>query len=312
MPASCHPGAADQGIPGLAWVAYGDGVGRLRDTLGIRLRDVGATLAVAVVVELNVTTGDGAGAHPLNFLAYVLGAILPLPVLLRRKYPLQVLIACTVLLFVYYSDGFRRNISPAPLLSLPLYDAALAGFLAVSIIIPAIYLVIGMFVVETTTREGLVTLASDFLPQFVVLALAIMLGEVVRSRRALTAETANRLRLAAEERESEAARRVAEERLRHRPGPRTGPAGAGCAERDQGNQQERAGRHAADPPSASCAATPRTWRPSRPGQPGWTGSMRWPTRSGRRERRCASPSRVSRGICPAAPTMRPTASCRSH
>ena len=47
-----------------------------------------------------------------------------------------------------------------------------------------------------------------------VLVLAIMLGEVVRSRRALAAETADRLRLASEEREAEAGRRVAEERLR--------------------------------------------------------------------------------------------------
>jgi len=48
----------------------------------------------------------------------------------------------------------------------------------------------------------------------VVLALAIMLGDTVRSRRALAAETADRLRLAAEERETETARRLAEERLR--------------------------------------------------------------------------------------------------
>jgi signal transduction histidine kinase len=48
----------------------------------------------------------------------------------------------------------------------------------------------------------------------VVLALAIMLGDAVRSRRALAAETAERLRVAHEEREAEAARRVAEERLR--------------------------------------------------------------------------------------------------
>ena len=41
-----------------------------------------------------------------------------------------------------------------------------------------------------------------------------MLGDAVRSRRALAAETADRLRLAGEERDAEAARRVAEERLR--------------------------------------------------------------------------------------------------
>jgi hypothetical protein len=57
----------------------------------------GATVIVAVVVELNVATGGGAGSHPLNALAYVLGGILPIPVLFRRKWPLPVLIACSVL-----------------------------------------------------------------------------------------------------------------------------------------------------------------------------------------------------------------------
>ena len=109
--------------------------------------DVGATVIVAVVVELNVATGGGAGSHPLNALAYVLGEILPIPVLFRRKWPLPVLIACSVLLFIYYVDGFRRNISPAPLLSLPLYDAALAGYLAVTIVIPVFYLAVGLVVV---------------------------------------------------------------------------------------------------------------------------------------------------------------------
>jgi len=189
-------------------------VGRLRDALGIRLIDVGATLAVVIVVELNVATAGGPGAAPLNPLAYVLGGILALPVLFRRKWPLQVLIACTVLLLVYYSAGYRRNISPAPLLSLPLYDAALAGYLAVAIVIPAVYMTIGVFVVDASTHPKPIDLVNEFLPSVVVLALAIMLGDTVRSRRALAAETADRLRLAEEERETETARRLAEERLR--------------------------------------------------------------------------------------------------
>ncbi len=189
-------------------------MGRLRDALGIRLIDVGATLVVMIVVDLNVATGGGPGATSLTPLSYVLGAIMALPILLRRKWPLQVLIACTVLLFIYYSTGHRRNISPAPLLSLPLYDAALAGYLAVAIVIPAVYVTIGVFVVYSSTHPKPINLINEFLPSVVVLALAIMLGDTVRSRRALAAETADRLRLAEEEREAETARRVAEERLR--------------------------------------------------------------------------------------------------
>src|SRR5262249_59139890 len=79
---------------------------------------------------------------------------------------------------------------------------------------PAFYMAIGLVVVELSNHWSLVRLASDFLPQIVVLALAVMLGDAVRSRRALAAEAAERLRVAREEREAEAARRVAEERLR--------------------------------------------------------------------------------------------------
>ena len=90
----------------------------------------------------------------------------------------------------------------------------MAGFLVAAIVIPSVYMAIGLFVVELSNHWGLITLINNFLPSIVVLALAIMLGDAVRTRRALAAETAQRLRVAHEEREAEAARRVAEERLR--------------------------------------------------------------------------------------------------
>ena len=188
-------------------------MGRLRDTLGIRLVDVGAAAAVLAAVEITVATGSGPGAHPLNAAAYLAGGVLVVPVLFRRRWPLQALIACSVLLLLYYVLD-RRDISPAPLLCLPLYDAAVAGYLAVAIVIPVFYMSVGLFVVGASTHQSLVSLASEFLPSVVVLALAIALGDTVRSRRALAAETADRLRLAEEEREAEAAARVAQERLR--------------------------------------------------------------------------------------------------
>jgi signal transduction histidine kinase len=194
-------------------VAYRDGVGRLRDALGIRLVDAGAMAAVAVAVELNVYTGGGSGARPLTIASYLLYGTMAIPVLLRRKWPLRELLASSLLLLLLYVF-YRRNISPAPPLSLPLYDAALAGYLIPAIVIPAVYMTIGLFVVEYSTHETLGTLSADFLLPAVVLALAVMLGDAVRSRRALAAETADKLRLAAEERDAEAARAVAEERLR--------------------------------------------------------------------------------------------------
>jgi signal transduction histidine kinase len=187
--------------------------GELAQALGIRWIDAGAAVLVAVLVELNVVVGGGPGAVPLNAVAYLLGAVLAVPILFRHRWPLGSLLGCSALVLLYYLVD-RRNISPAPLLCLPLYDAAVAGYLAAAIAIPVFFMSVGLFVVDVSTHEGLVSLATDFLPSIAVLALAIMLGEVVRSRRALAAETADRLRLAGEEREAETGRRVAEERLR--------------------------------------------------------------------------------------------------
>jgi signal transduction histidine kinase len=162
---------------------------------------------------VNVVTGGGPGAVPLNAWAYLFGALLAVPILFRHRWPLRVLIASAVLMFFYYIFA-RRNISPAPVFFVPLYDAAVVGYLALAIAIPAVFMIIGLFVVEVSVRQGIAALAAEFLSQTVILALAVLLGEVVRSRRALAAETARRLRLAQEERTAEAGRAVAEERLR--------------------------------------------------------------------------------------------------
>ena len=131
---------------------------QLLQALGIRWIDVGAAALVTVLVELNVVVGGGPGAAPLNAVAYVFGAALALPIIVRRRWPLGSLIGCSVLLFLYYTLD-RRNISPAPLLSLPLYDAAVAGYLAAAIAIPAFYMSVGLFVVGVSTHSGVVALA---------------------------------------------------------------------------------------------------------------------------------------------------------
>jgi signal transduction histidine kinase len=181
--------------------------------LGIRLADVITVVIVAAVIELNVTVGGGAGAAPLNAEAYVIGAVVTLPLLLRRRWPLPVLWAATVAMMLWYIFD-RRNITPAPLLAVPVYDAALAGYLAWAIGVPALIMGLGLIVVGAVGGEGTIVLITNFLPSFAIFTLAVALGEVVRGRRALAAETAISLRLAEDERRSDAARLLAEERLR--------------------------------------------------------------------------------------------------
>ena len=76
------------------WVSLRRVLGRPRGRFGIRLGDVGMAAVVLVAVELSVVTGGGPGAAPLNAEAYLLGAVLVLPVLLRNRYPRFEMLAC--------------------------------------------------------------------------------------------------------------------------------------------------------------------------------------------------------------------------
>jgi signal transduction histidine kinase len=187
--------------------------GRMALPPGASLSDLVTIAIVVAIIELNVAVGGGSGAAPLNAEAYTFGAVVALPLLLRRRWPLQVLCATCAAMVVWYIFD-RRNISPATLMAVPVYDAALAGYLAWAIGVPALIMTLGIIVVGIFGGENAIVLLTDFLPSFAIFTLAVALGEVVRSRRALAAETAIRLRLAEDERRSDAARLLAEERLR--------------------------------------------------------------------------------------------------
>ena len=201
-----------RGFPRAGPAAYRDGVDRKAWPLGIRWGDLVTVAVVIAVIELNVVVGGGAGAAPLDALSYTLGAVIALPLLAHRRWPRTVLLITFAEMIVFYLVH-RRNISPAPLMFVPAYDVAVAGYLTLSIAVPMVIMVAGLFAVGLS-GVPLVDVLADFLPSFVIFILAVALGEVVRGRRALAAETARRLALAEEEQRSEAARLIAEERLR--------------------------------------------------------------------------------------------------
>jgi signal transduction histidine kinase len=212
-PAEIFP-RGDRGFPRAEPAAYRDDVDRKAWPLDIRVSDLITVAIVIAVIELNVAVGGGAGAAPLDALSWTLGAVIALPLLVHRRWPRAVLLITFASMIVFYLVH-RRNISPAPLMFVPVYDTAVAGYLAWAIAFPAVIMVSGLIAVGLFAG-GMqpVQLFQEFLPSFVIFTLAVALGEVVRSRRALAAETARRLALAEEEQRSEAARQVAEERLR--------------------------------------------------------------------------------------------------
>ena len=194
-------------------MAYLDDVDEKAWPLGIRPSDLLILAVVIAVIEVNVPVGGGSGAAPLDTLSWVIGAVIALPLLVCRRWPRAVLLVTFAAMILFYLLH-RRNISPAPLMFTPVYATAAAGYLAWAIALPTVIMVAGLISVGLGSNERPVDLLAGFLPSVVIFILAVALGEVVRGRRALAAETARRLELAAEEQRSAAARLLAEERLR--------------------------------------------------------------------------------------------------
>jgi signal transduction histidine kinase len=187
---------------------------RLR-SLPERVVDAGVVVGVALVMTLtiSVATEDDASRSP-DVLAYLLGASVVGFLLLRRRWPMGVLIASTGVLMIYYSLDYPA-FSPAVPLAAAAYFAAAAGHL-----LPAATLLGGMVLVSASWQTvgedtSLWTVVSrGLLTDAALMAAVLLLGEAVRNRRAWAEEVRARLRRADEDREREAARRVAEERLR--------------------------------------------------------------------------------------------------
>jgi len=174
--------------------------------------DAALTAVVLVAAEIAILAGHESGSIPRNWFVYVLGGAMAAPVLLRRRNPLLAVYLVAAALLVYYAIGYP-GFPPAVVLAVPLYDAAYAGRAVRALPVPLALLSTGMIVALRKGTAPLDTVAI-FLPQFGLVAVAMLLGALVRSRQAYAVQTQERLRAAAAERERDAERRVVEERLR--------------------------------------------------------------------------------------------------
>ncbi|MBO0812835.1 MAG: hypothetical protein J2P23_12420 [Microlunatus sp.] len=177
-----------------------------------RLIDAAVACAVLVVAEIAIITAHESGAIPRTWPAYALGVAMAAPILLRRWRPLLVVYAVGVALVVFYSIGYP-GFPPAVVLAIPLYDAAHAGRAWPAVPVPVLLIGAGMVV---AAGNGLTPLevVDQFLPQLGLVAVALLLGALVRSRQAYATQTRQRLRELEAARERDTERRLAEERLR--------------------------------------------------------------------------------------------------
>jgi class 3 adenylate cyclase len=165
-------------------------------SLGQRLRrvpapmvDAGLAVALAVAITIGIRVAPGPGARPDVF-AYACGLIIAALALARRRWPLAVLLASAATLQVYYLSQYTSTYPAVPL-SVALATAWAAGHRRWSLLVAAWY-VIGPLAYALSQlsqeRRTPLTLLGDAVSNAAMFAAVLVLGEAVRSRRALALE----------------------------------------------------------------------------------------------------------------------------
>jgi adenylate cyclase len=160
--------------------------------------DAGLALALAVAISVAITVGPEQGRDP-DALAYLLGLVIAALSLLRRRWPLGVLLASAAVLFLYNRFPYPGLFSAVPL-SVALATTWAAGrrgwALAVAAwfgFTPLVFLAVTDLPDDVATR-----LVNGAVSDLALLAATLLLGEAIRGRRALDRE--HRLLLAERER----------------------------------------------------------------------------------------------------------------
>jgi class 3 adenylate cyclase len=150
------------------------------------LLDVGLALMVAVAVVIAVGLSPNAGRPP-DALAYVLGLTIAALVLVRRRWPVAVLVTSAAALQLYYLLDYA-GIRPAVPLSVALATAWAAGHPRWSLLVAAWFGGAPLMFRTLVDPEPLRRVLDDSVPDMVLLAAVLVLGEAVRNRRALVLE----------------------------------------------------------------------------------------------------------------------------
>ncbi|MFC6885403.1 MULTISPECIES: sensor histidine kinase [Actinomadura] len=189
------------------------GVARRARRTPVWLADAAIAAVVAVVLAIMIHEATEPHSRPPDAQAYALAVLMALPLLVQRRRPVAAMLLASLGLFVYYTAGYP-GISPTTVLAVPSYTAVVAGHLRWATGIYTMFFTLGYAIVVATEQTPALMALAEFLTHLSLAVAVVLLAEVVRSRRALAAETRERLRLAEDEHEREAARRVAEDRVR--------------------------------------------------------------------------------------------------
>jgi class 3 adenylate cyclase len=148
--------------------------------------DAGLAVALAVAVTLAIAASPGPGRRP-DALAYGLGLTIAALVLARRRWPVAVLLASVAILQLYYFLNYP-GIFPAVPLSVALCTAWTAGHQRWSLLVAAWFLGLPVTYRVLVEQTAPLQVLGDEVPDAALLAAVLLLGEAIRTRRALALE----------------------------------------------------------------------------------------------------------------------------
>ncbi len=156
---------------------------------------MGLALVVAVSIVVGMSVSPDTGRRP-DALAYVLGLTIAGLVLVRRRWPVAVLVASAAALQLYYVLDYA-GIRPAVPLAVALATAWAAGHPRWSLVVAAWFGGAPLLFRTLVDPEPVRQVLDDTVPDVVLLAAVLVLGEAIRSRRELDLEreTSERLLL---------------------------------------------------------------------------------------------------------------------
>ena len=150
--------------------------------------DAGLAVALAAAITIAIRVSPEPGARP-EAAAYALGWTIAALVLVRRRWPLAVLLASAAILQLYYQLDYP-GIYPAVPLSAALATAWAAGHRLWSLLVVGFFVLAGIGVGYQTLmpNQPAVQVLGDVMRDTVLFAAVLLLGEAVRTRRALQRE----------------------------------------------------------------------------------------------------------------------------
>jgi class 3 adenylate cyclase len=148
--------------------------------------DGALALVVAIALTAGIVMSPPSGRRP-DAVAFLLGLTIAALVLVRRRWPVGVLLASAAVLQLYYRLGYE-GLVPAVPLAVALATAWAAGHPGWALAVAAWFATAPLVIRTLTDSEATPQLLRESVPNLALLTAVLLLGEAVRNRRALDRE----------------------------------------------------------------------------------------------------------------------------